>query len=42
MNRVVWVLDRGFNSRDNRTELRRQGVHYIVAGDDPLARPEST
>ncbi|MGH9071707.1 MAG: IS1634 family transposase [Acidimicrobiales bacterium] len=31
LNRVVWVLDRGFNSKDNRSELRRQGGHYIVA-----------
>ncbi len=31
LNRVVWVLDRGFNSEEDRTELRRHGGHYIVS-----------
>src|SRR5437667_113733 len=28
--RVIWVLDRGFNSERNRRYLQRAGGHYIV------------
>ncbi|MHB8395422.1 MAG: IS1634 family transposase [Candidatus Dormibacteria bacterium] len=31
LNRVVWVLDRGFNSEENRTELLGHGGNYIVS-----------
>jgi len=27
---VIWCLDRGFNSKDNRRYLQRAGGHYIV------------
>jgi len=30
LNRVIWCLDRGFNSQDNRRYLQRAGGHYIV------------
>jgi hypothetical protein len=30
LNRVVWVLDRGFTSKENRRYLQRAGGHYIV------------
>ena len=30
LNRVIWVLDRGFNSEENRRYLQRGGGHYIV------------
>ncbi|MHB8293577.1 MAG: IS1634 family transposase, partial [Acidimicrobiales bacterium] len=30
LNRVIWCLDRGFNSEDNRRYLQRGGGHYIV------------
>ena len=30
LNRVIWCLDRGFNSKDNRRYLQRAGGHYIV------------
>jgi hypothetical protein len=30
LNRVVWVLDRGFTSEENRRYLQRGGGHYIV------------
>jgi hypothetical protein len=47
IHRVVWVLDRGFASEDNRAYLQRAGGHYIMGeklragGDnlDALARP---
>jgi hypothetical protein len=48
LNRVVWVLDRGFTSAENRRYLQRAGGHYIVGeklrGDSTeaalaLARP---
>jgi hypothetical protein len=31
LNRVVWVVDSGFNSADNRREWARGGSSYIVA-----------
>jgi hypothetical protein len=31
LSRVIWVLDRGFNSERNRRYLQRAGGHYIVA-----------
>jgi hypothetical protein len=31
LNRVVWVVDSGFNSGQNRAYLQRGGGHYIVA-----------
>jgi Transposase DDE domain len=30
LNRVIWCLDRGFNSAENRRYLQRGGGHYIV------------
>lgn len=30
LNRVIWVLDRGFASAENRRYLQRGGGHYIV------------
>lgn len=30
LNRVVWVLDRGFTSKENRRYLQRAGGRYIV------------
>ena len=30
LNRVIWVLDRGFTSADNRRYLQRGGGHYIM------------
>lgn len=30
LSRVIWCLDRGFNSEDNRRYLQRAGGHYIV------------
>lgn len=30
LNRVVWVLDRGFTSKENRRYLQRGGGHYIM------------
>ncbi len=30
LNRVIWVLDRGFTSEENRRHLQRAGGHYIV------------
>lgn len=30
LNRVIWVLDRGFTSEENRRYLQRAGGHYIV------------
>jgi len=47
ISRVVWVLDRGFASEENRRYLQRAGGHYIVgerlrAGSEnleALARP---
>ena len=30
LNRVIWALDRGFNSAENRRYLQRGGGHYIV------------
>jgi Transposase len=30
LHRVVWVLDRGFTSEENRRYLQRAGGHYIV------------
>jgi len=30
LSRVIWVLDRGFNSERNRRYLQRGGGHYIV------------
>ncbi len=30
LNRVIWVLDRGFSSARNRRYLQRAGGHYIV------------
>jgi hypothetical protein len=30
LSRVIWVLDRGFNSEQNRRYLQRGGGHYIV------------
>lgn len=30
LNRVIWVLDRGFSSERNRRYLQRAGGHYIV------------
>jgi hypothetical protein len=30
LNRVIWVLDRGFSSEENRRYLQRAGGHYIV------------
>ena len=30
LHRVIWCLDRGFNSADNRRYLERAGGHYIV------------
>jgi hypothetical protein len=30
LHRVIWCLDRGFNSADNRRYLERGGGHYIV------------
>ena len=30
LNRVIWVLDRGFTSADNRRYLNRAGGHYIM------------
>jgi len=30
LSRVIWVLDRGFNSEHNRRYLQRGGGHYIV------------
>ena len=30
LHRVIWCLDRGFNSEDNRRYLQRAGSHYIV------------
>ena len=30
LHRVIWCLDRGFNSADNRRYLQRAGGHYIV------------
>ena len=31
LHRVIWCLDRGFNSEDNRRYLQRGGGHYIVS-----------
>jgi hypothetical protein len=31
LSRVVWVADRGFQSRENRRYLQRAGGHYILA-----------
>jgi len=48
LNRVIWCLDRGFSSEENRRYLQRGGGHYIVGeklrGDSAeaaaaLARP---
>lgn len=30
LNRVIWVLDRGFTSAANRRYLQRGGGHYIM------------
>ncbi|MCI0688094.1 MAG: transposase [Sporichthyaceae bacterium] len=30
LNRVIWALDRGFNSAENRRYLQRGGGHYII------------
>ncbi|HZD65656.1 MAG TPA: IS1634 family transposase [Acidimicrobiales bacterium] len=30
LHRVIWCLDRGFNSEENRRYLQRGGGHYIV------------
>jgi hypothetical protein len=30
LHRVIWVLDTGFNSQENRTYLQRAGGHYII------------
>jgi hypothetical protein len=30
LHRVIWCLDRGFNSAENRRYLQRAGGHYIV------------
>ncbi len=30
LHRVIWCLDRGFNSEENRRYLQRAGGHYIV------------
>lgn len=30
LSRVIWCLDRGFNSAENRRYLQRAGGHYIV------------
>ena len=30
LNQVIWCLDRGFNSEENRRYLQRGGGHYIV------------
>lgn len=30
LSRVIWCLDRGFNSAQNRRYLQRGGGHYIV------------
>jgi transposase len=42
LNRVVWALDRGFNSERNRRVLQRAGGHYIVGeklrGEQPEAK----
>lgn len=47
LSRVVWVLDRGFASAENRRYLQRAGGHYILGeklragreNDEALARP---
>ncbi len=42
LNRVIWVLDRGFTSEANRRYLNRAGGHYIMGeklrGDQPEAK----
>ncbi|MGH2862333.1 MAG: IS1634 family transposase [Solirubrobacteraceae bacterium] len=30
LHRVIWVLDTGFNSEENRSYLQRAGGHYII------------
>jgi hypothetical protein len=30
LHRVIWCLDRGFNSEENRRYLQRAGGHYII------------
>ena len=30
LNRVIWALDRGFTSADNRRYMQRRGGHYIM------------
>jgi len=47
LSRVVWVLDRGFASDENRRYLQRAGAHYILGeklragreNDEALSRP---
>lgn len=47
LSRVVWVLDRGFASEENRRYLQRAGAHYILGeklragreNDEALSRP---
>ena len=47
LHRVIWVLDTGFNSEENRNYLQRAGGHYVIgeklrqgtANRQALARP---
>lgn len=41
LSRVVWVLDRGFNSAHNRRVLQRAGGHYIVGEKLRSGQPEA-
>ena len=42
LNRVIWALDRGFTSAENRRYLQRAGGHYLIGeklrGDNKEAR----
>jgi hypothetical protein len=42
LTRVIWVLDRGFNSERNRRYLQRAGGHYIVGEKLRSDSPEAT
>jgi hypothetical protein len=42
LSRVIWVLDRGFNSERNRRYLQRAGGHYIVGEKLRSDSPQAT
>jgi hypothetical protein len=41
LNRVIWVVDRGFTSAGNRRYLQRAGGHYVMGEKLPAGSAEA-